>query len=176
MAKKEIQKGAKIDKNKIKTAITDLFTEAPNKLLNYKQIAHALDMRTGAQKQLVIEALNALLEQGHLEQVSYGKFRLNLRQSYVTGTLDRQSIAKKTYLIPDDGGEPIFIAERSMGCALNGDHVNVLLYPRRKNREEEGEVVEVLKRAKTEFVGILEVQPNFAFLNIGRKYLAHNIF
>ncbi|MBP7965561.1 MAG: ribonuclease R [Paludibacteraceae bacterium] len=176
MAKKEIQKGAKIDKNKIKTAITDLFTEAPNKLLNYKQIAHALDMRTGAQKQLVIEALNALLEQGHLEQVSYGKFRLNLRQSYVTGTLDRQSIAKKTYLIPDDGGEPIFIAERSMGCALNGDHVNVLLYPRRKNREEEGEVVEVLKRAKTEFVGILEVQPNFAFLNIERKYLAHDIF
>lgn len=176
MAKKEIQKGAKIDKNKIKTAITDLFTEAPNKLLNYKQIAHALDMRTGAQKQLVIESLNALLEQGHLEQVSYGKFRLNLRQSYVTGTLDRQSIAKKTYLIPDDGGEPIFIAERSMGCALNGDHVNVLLYPRRKNREEEGEVVEVLKRAKTEFVGILEVQPNFAFLNIERKYLAHDIF
>ena len=176
MAKKETQKGAKIDKNRIKTAITDLFEEVPNKLLNYKQLSHALDMRTGAQKQLVIEALNALLEQGHLEQVSYGKFRLNLRQSYVTGTLDRQSIAKKTYLIPDDGGEPIFIAERSMGCALNGDHVNVLLFPRRKNREEEGEVVEVLKRAKTEFVGILEVQPNFAFLNIERKYLAHDIF
>lgn len=176
MAKKETQKGAKIDKNRIKTAITDLFAEVPNKLLNYKQLSHALDMRTGAQKQLVIEALNALLEQGHLEQVSYGKFRLNLRQSYVTGTLDRQSIAKKTYLIPDDGGEPIFIAERSMGCALNGDHVNVLLFPRRKNREEEGEVVEVLKRAKTEFVGILEVQPNFAFLNIERKYLAHDIF
>ncbi len=176
MAKKETQKGAKIDKNRIKTAITDLFAKVPNKLLNYKQLSHALDMRTGAQKQLVIEALNALLEQGHLEQVSYGKFRLNLRQSYVTGTLDRQSIAKKTYLIPDDGGEPIFIAERSMGCALNGDHVNVLLFPRRKNREEEGEVVEVLKRAKTEFVGILEVQPNFAFLNIERKYLAHDIF
>ena len=176
MAKKETKKGAKIDKNRIKTAITDLFAEVPNKLLNYKQLSHALDMRTGAQKQLVIEALNALLEQGHLEQVSYGKFRLNLRQSYVTGTLDRQSIAKKTYLIPDDGGEPIFIAERSMGCALNGDHVNVLLFPRRKNREEEGEVVEVLKRAKTEFVGILEVQPNFAFLNIERKYLAHDIF
>ena len=102
MAKKETQKGAKIDKNRIKTAITDLFAEVPNKLLNYKQLSHALDMRTGAQKQLVIEALNALLEQGHLEQVSYGKFRLNLRQSYVTGTLDRQSIAKKTYLIPDD--------------------------------------------------------------------------
>ena len=171
-----MQKAPKMSKNAIITAIINLFTEVPNKLLNYKQLSHALGMRTNAQKQLVIEALNTLLEQGHLEQVSYGKFRLNLRESYVSGTLDRQSIAKKTYLIPEDGGEPIFIAERSMGCALNGDRVKVLLYPRRKNHEEEAEVVEVLERAKTEFVGTLEVKPNFAFLNVGRKQLAHDIF
>lgn len=163
-------------KNEIATAIINLFAEAPKKLWNYKQLAHALGMRTQAQKQVVIEALNSLLEHGQLEQVSHGKFRLNLRQSYVTGILDRQSVAKKTYLIPDDGGEPIFIAERSMGCALNGDKVKVLLYPRRKNRDEEGEVVEVLERAKMEFVGILEVKPNFAFLNVDRKQLTYDIF
>ena len=176
MAKQNREKAPNMRKNAIGTAIINLFSEVPNKLLNYKQLSHALGMRTDAQKQLVIEALNTLLEQGQLEQVSYGKFRLNLRQNYVTGTLDRQSVAKKTYLIPDDGGEPIFIAERSMGCALNGDKVKVLLYPRRQNRDEEGEVVEVLNRAKTEFVGILEVKPNFAFLNVDRKQLVHDIF
>ena len=176
MAKQNREKAPNMRKNAVGTAIINLFSEVPNKLLNYKQLSHALGMRTDAQKQLVVEALNTLLEQGQLEQVSYGKFRLNLRQNYVTGTLDRQSVAKKTYLIPDDGGEPIFIAERSMGCALNGDKVKVLLYPRRKNRDEEGEVVEVLERAKTEFVGILEVKPNFAFLNVDRKQLVHDIF
>ena len=176
MAKQNREKAPNMRKNAVGTAIINLFSEVPNKLLNYKQLSHALGMRTDAQKQLVIEALNTLLEQGQLEQVSYGKFRLNLRQNYVTGTLDRQSVAKKTYLIPDDGGEPIFIAERSMGCALNGDKVKVLLYPRRQNRDEEGEVVEVLNRAKTEFVGILEVKPNFAFLNVDRKQLVHDIF
>jgi len=176
MAKQNREKAPNMRKNAIGTAIINLFSEVPNKLLNYKQLSHALGMRTDAQKQLVIEALNTLLEQGQLEQVSYGKFRLNLRQNYVTGTLDRQSVAKKTYLIPDDGGEPIFIAERSMDCALNGDKVKVLLYPRRQNRDEEGEVVEVLNRAKTEFVGILEVKPNFAFLNVDRKQLVHDIF
>ena len=176
MAKKNRETSPNMRKNAVVTAIVNLFSEVPNKLLNYKQLSHALGMRTDAQKQLVIEALNTLLEQGQLEQVSYGKFRLNLRQNYVTGTLDRQSVAKKTYLIPDDGGEPIFIAERSMGCALNGDKVKVLLYPRRQNRDEEGEVVEVLDRAKTEFVGILEVKPNFAFLNVDRKQLVHDIF
>lgn len=176
MANQNREKAPNMRKNAVLTAIVNLFAEVPNKLLNYKQLSHALGMRTDAQKQLVIESLNTLLEQGQLEQVSYGKFRLNLRQNYVTGTLDRQSVAKKTYLIPDDGGEPIFIAERSMGCALNGDKVKVLLYPRRKNRDEEGEVVEVLERAKTEFVGILEVKPNFAFLNVDRKQLVHDIF
>lgn len=176
MAKKNRETSPNMRKNAVVTAIVNLFAEVPNKLLNYKQLSYALGMRTDAQKQVVIDALNTLLEQGQLEQVSYGKFRLNLRQNYVTGTLDRQSVAKKTYLIPDDGGEPIFIAERSMGCALNGDKVKVLLYPRRQNRDEEGEVVEVLDRAKTEFVGILEVKPNFAFLNVDRKQLVHDIF
>jgi ribonuclease R len=94
----------------------------------------------------------------------------------VTGVLDRESVAKKTYLIPDDGGERVWIAERSMGCALNGDRVEVVLFPRRKGKEQEGEVVEVLERKKTEFVGILEVKPTFAFLNIDKKLLTHDMF
>ena len=96
MAKKNRETSPNMRKNAVVTAIVNLFAEVPNKLLNYKQLSHALGMRTDAQKQLVIEALNTLLEQGQLEQVSYGKFRLNLRQNYVTGTLDRQSVAKKT--------------------------------------------------------------------------------
>jgi ribonuclease R len=63
-----------------------------------------------------------------------------------------------------------------MGCALNGDRVEVVLFPRRKGKEQEGEVVEVLERKKTEFVGILEVKPTFAFLNIDKKLLTHDMF
>lgn len=174
------QKGNSKTPNKrqpaLMSAVINIFNNVPNKILNYKQLSHLLDMHTNSERQLVMTALENLLEQGLLEQVSYGKFRLNQRQSYITGTLDRQTVAKKTYLIPDDGGESVFIAERSMGCALNGDKVKILLYPRRKNREEEGEVVEVLQRAKTEFVGVLEVKPNFAFLSVDRKQLVHDMF
>jgi ribonuclease R len=174
------QKGNSKTPNKrqpaLMSAVINIFNNVPNKILNYKQLSHLLDMHTNSERQLVMTALENLLEQGLLEQVSYGKFRLNQRQSYITGRLDRQTVAKKTYLIPDDGGESVFIAERSMGCALNGDKVKILLYPRRKNREEEGEVVEVLQRAKTEFVGVLEVKPNFAFLSVDRKQLVHDMF
>ena len=180
MAKKKSSgnpgKTTKLRKQDLMRSIMAIFNRVQTKPLNYKQISHALDIKRDAQKQLVVAALDELEAVGEIVQVQNGKYRLNLRMNSVTGILDRQTVAKKTYLIPDDGGEPVFIAERSMGCALNGDRVKVLLYPRRKGREQEGEVAEVIERKKTEFVGILEVQQNFAFLNMDKKQLAHDIF
>ncbi len=176
MGKNRAQDGRSCRKSALKSALVQVFSETPNKPLNYRQLSYALGLHSDAQKRLVVEALDALCEQGTLVQVAMGKYRLNLRQNYITGTLDRQTVAKKTYLVPDDGGELVFVAERSMGCALNGDHVKVMLYPRRKEREPEGEVVEVLHRAKNEFVGILEVKSSVAFLNIDRKQLVHDLF
>ncbi len=176
MGKNREQNGRGCRKSALMSALMQIFSETPNKPLNYRQLSYALGLRSDAQKRLVVEALDALCEQGALVQAAMGKYRLNLRQNYITGTLDRQTVAKKTYLIPDDGGELVFVAERSMGCALNGDHVRLLLFPRRKEREPEGEVVEVLHRAKNEFVGILEVKSSVAFLNVDRKQLVHDLF
>ncbi len=180
MAKKKSpgnpEKTTKLKKKDLMRSIMAIFDEVQTKPLNYKQIAHTLGIKQDAQKQLVVNALDELEAVGEIVQVQNGKYRLNLRMNSVTGILDRQTVAKKTYLIPDDGGEPVFIAERSMGCALNGDHVKVMLYPRRKGKEQEGEVTEVIERKKTEFVGILEVKQNFAFLNMDKKQLTHDIF
>ncbi|MDR1592548.1 MAG: ribonuclease R [Prevotellaceae bacterium] len=153
-----------------------IFENAPNRPFNHKQIAYALGLTSEQDKQQIINHLFDLCAQGQIIETEHGRFRYNPRQSYVTGVIDRQSAARKTYLIPDDGGEPVFIAERSMNCALHGDTVRVLLYPRRRGREQEGEVTEIIKRARTEFVGILEVKGTFAFLNMDKKQLLHDIF
>ena len=179
MAKKENRSDRRakgVRKPEMATLTMRFFEENPNKVVNYKQISHALGFKTDQQKQLLTDVLYDLADQGQLSVVDHGKFRMNQRKRYVEGVIDRRSVAKKTMLIPDDGGEPIFIAERSMGTALDGDRVKVLLFPKRKSQNQEGEVVEVLKRARTEFVGILEVKPTFAFLNMDKKQLTHDIF
>ena len=91
------------------------------------------------------------------------------------GTIDRQSVAHKTYLIPDDGSEQVFIAERSMNRALNGDRVKVMLYPLRRKKELEGEVVEIIKRAREQFVGIIDSQHGITILKANNKQLPMNI-
>ncbi len=177
MAKKTTNNSAAGNGRKSLTnKIIALFSEQPTRNFNYKQVAAAIGAKRTEEKRLVIEILSDMEFSGIIQQSAIGKYRANIRTSYVTGTLDRQSVAKKTYLIPDDGGERIFIADRSMGCALNGDHVEVMLFPRRRGREQEGEVTKVLQRNKTEFVGILEVKPTFAFLNIDKKQITHDMF
>lgn len=169
-------KPTRFRKNDVLKAIVEKFNSEPTRTFNYKQISAAVGAKNTTQKQMVISLLSDLELSGQIQQVTIGKFRANMRKTYICGVLDRQTIAKKTFLIPDDGGEPVFIAERSMGCALNGDHVEVMLYPRRKGKPQEGEVVNVIKRLKTEFVGILDVKPSFAFLNVDKKQLTHDIF
>lgn len=142
---------------------------------NYRQLLSIVGLKP-TDKDILINILDTLADQGRIVATERGKYRVNLRGNHVTGILDRQSVAKKTYLIPDDGGRQILIPERAMGCALNGDHVEVACYPHRPGKEPEGEVVRVIERKKNEFVGILEVKEHFAFLNVDKKLLTHDIF
>lgn len=164
----------KKSKAAIVSKIMELFESNPQKSMNYKQVLAALDLKR-KHKDDIIALLDDLAMSGNIQVVDRGKYRANLRLNYITGVIDRQSVAKKTYLIPDDGGENILIPERSMGCAMNGDRVEVVLYPRKKHKEQEGEVVTVIERKKTEFVGILEVKKYTAFLVVDRKQLPYDI-
>ena len=100
MAKKKSSgnpgKTTKLRKQDLMRSIMAIFNRVQTKPLNYKQIAHALDIKRDAQKQLVVAALDELEAVGEIVQVQNGKYRLNLRMNSVTGILDRQTVAKKT--------------------------------------------------------------------------------
>lgn len=166
---------SRINKESLISQIMDLFISNPQKPMNYKQVMAAFGLKQ-KHKEVVISLLDELALSGNVQVVDRGKYRANMRLNFITGVIDRQSVAKKTYLIPDDGGEKILIPERSMGCAMNGDRVEVALYPRKKNKEQEGEVVTVIERKRDEFVGILEVKKYSAFLVVDRKLLPYDIF
>ena len=155
--------------------ISEIFRNNPTKSFNYKQISHAIGFEKKEHKSLVDNALIDMCEQKILRQVAKGKFVANIKASYIVGTIDRQSVAHKTYLIPDDGSEQVFIAERSMNRALNGDRVKVMLYPLRKKKELEGEVVEIIKRAREQFVGIVDSKHGITILKANNKQLPMNI-
>ena len=155
--------------------ISDIFRNNPTKSFNYRQISHAIGLNRKEDKNAVGDILLDMAEQKIIRQVSQGKFIANITAAYITGTIDRQSVAHKTYLVPDDGSESVFIAERSMNRALNGDKVKVMLYPLRRKKELEGEVVEIIERARERFVGIIDSKHGVTILKANNKQLPMNI-
>ncbi len=152
-------------------SVMEIFLSNPLNKFNYKQVAARLGVSDNASKDLVRDIIERLSESGELEGNKQGKYQLNKRSdrfprketAYVTGTVDMKQTGK-AYVIPDDKSEDVFISPTSTGHSLHGDKVRVMLFPKRKGKKTEGQVVEILKRNKKQFVGTLEVSRNFAFL------------
>jgi ribonuclease R len=171
----EKTRAGRIRKKDLILAIMTQFQENSGRVFNYQQISNILGLTKQALKTMVAECLAELALQDYLIEVSTGKYKFNERGLYVEGTIKR-SRNGKNYLNPDDGGTPIFIAERNSGHAMDGDRVRVMHSAKKAFSDPEGEVVEVLEHSDNTYVGILEVEKNYAFLITDSKKLANDIF
>jgi ribonuclease R len=161
--KKRVRKVATYDKKNLKKAMLSLMYEDPAKTFNYRQIASYLGIKDEESRKLVNVSLEELYENGYLDLQGHGKYRLKSRGGYVTGILDMQSRGY-AYVRSEEVDTPVNIASRNMMYAMSGDKVRVHLFARRKGHDLEGEIVEVIERAKKQFVGTIERINTFAFL------------
>lgn len=176
MAKsKERKAGKRMKKNDLANILMNFFHSKSTEVLSLKYIFSELRLTTHPLKMLCVEILNELKEGEYIAEVDKSKFRLNDRGTEMTGTFFRKSNGKNSF-IPDEGGDPIFIAERNSAHAMNKDKVRIAFYAKRKNHDAEGEVVEILQRANDTFVGTLEVANSYAFLVTENRTLANDIF
>lgn len=184
MTKKQSRRKSKKkgSKNAFAESVLGVFASNPFRTFNYKQISGQLGINDKASRDLVNITLLDLVESGAVTETSPGKYQLSEEyvareevRKYVTGTVDMKQTGK-AYLIRDDGGEDVFIASNNTYHALNNDKVKVFLFPERKGRKTEGQIVEILQRSKSQYVGIVEVSKNFAFLVADNKSMPVDIF
>jgi ribonuclease R len=152
-----------LNKKELKKLILDRCYDDPKRVLNYKKVASELGIQDPVLRQLVSVSLEELVDDGYLEQKQRGNFTLKERTGYIVGTIDMTQKGH-AYLMSDETAEDIFIPAANLNRALNGDKVRVYLNAKRKKKQPEGEVVEIIERAKTNFVGTVSLSRNFAFL------------
>jgi len=167
--------GKRLTKREIINRIVNLFNSYPREKMNYKQVSAEIGVTTQVNKLLVNEILSALQADDFLIEEDRGKYRLNGLGTIAIGAFERKPNGKNSF-IPEGGGNPIFVAERNSMHAMNGDRVKVQILAKRKRRDPEAEIIEILERAKNVFVGTLEVQKDYAFLIVDNKILANDIF
>ncbi|MBN1340696.1 MAG: ribonuclease R [Bacteroidales bacterium] len=167
--KKSISKG-KYEKNSFVKEVFNVFLSNPNRAFNFRQVSKAMNVSDQAGKQLVKEIIEKLSSAREIMELNRGKFRLHpenlsklAKQNTVTGIVDMKQTGK-AYILCEGMEEDIYIAANNTNRALNGDEVKVLLFPKRKGRKTEGRIIEVVKRSKRHYVGVLDVVKDYGFL------------
>ncbi|MBO7488954.1 MAG: ribonuclease R [Bacteroidales bacterium] len=170
--------------DKLATQILKIFANAPFTAFNYKQISSKVGAYDKAQRQLVQATVYEMAEAKILVEEGRGKYKINpkhinddlLPKNYLVGTIDMKQTGK-AYVIPnEEGREDVMIAPNYTRHALHGDTVKVLMFPQRKMHKPEGQVVEILQRAKTRFVGRIQKMEKFAFLVCDNRNMVVDIF
>lgn len=165
------QKSRKSTQLSLKQQINRFFSDFPVKSYNYKQVCGKLGIQDKQKRNAVLSMLEILTAEEFLIETGKGLYKLNPAAAgfhqppppSVTGRIEMKQTGK-AYVISEECEEDIMIAPNNVSHAIDGDTVKVQLFPKRSGRKIEGEIVEILHRHRTKFVGIVSVGRKMAFL------------
>ena len=162
----------------IKNLTRDIFKILNNdtsKFYNYKQIAAKLGVKNSDGKTQILKKLAELKETKKIKEVDRGKYQIIIDKKYHIGTLDITSNGNG-YFISEDFDKDIFIPSNNLGKGLQNDTVKAFVYKRNRSNKLEADIIEIIERDKTTFVGVLQMSKNFGFVLCDNQKMYTDIF
>jgi ribonuclease R len=148
----------------LREAALNIFTKSPDKPLNYKQVAKRLEIEDQNDRNELQKVIHQLKMSGDLQEVSAGQYRMRRMPSpQLIGKVDLTA-AGAAFVTVEGIDKDIYIEPRKVRQALQGDTVKLSVYARQKGSRIEGEIVEILQRAKETYVGVIKASKSFAFV------------
>lgn len=175
MTKKKKKKKSRPKIDNLSKSILSIFRQEPKKILNHKQIASRLGLEDTSSRNQIVKKLSKLAANDKIEEVERGKFRGRENPNLIEGILDMTSRGDG-YVMVEGMDDDIFVRQKKLNKALHGDRVMLNIHKRRGSHKLEGEIIQVLERKKTEFVGVLEMQENFGFVVVQDPKMYVDIF
>ncbi|SRX52589.1 ribonuclease R [Aequorivita sp. CIP111184] len=155
--------------------ILNILRKDHSQAFNYKQIAAKLQLDDPSSRNQIVKKLKDLQGKGTIQEIERGKYILTPSQNYYTGRVDIAGRGQG-YIIVEDLEDDIYVSNKNLNKALNGDIVEVYVFKRKKGGKTEGEITKIIERKRTEFVGTIQVQENFAFVDVTDYKMYTDIF
>jgi ribonuclease R len=172
---KRLRKPVKKEKD-FSEKIIKILSQSANKAFNYKQIGAKLELDDTQSRNQIIKDLKILASQSKIIESEPGKYLIKAEsKEYYEGKIDMTG-RKTAYFVCAELEEDVFIPTNNLNHALDKDLVKVYVYNRRKGKKPEGEVIEVMERNKTDFVGVIDIQKNFSFVSTANPKMYTDIF
>ncbi len=168
-------KGSEAERQALAERILEVLEKNSGQGLNYKQIAKRLGLNDPATRQILPGILSELRNQDKIQEVYQGRYRAKAARGFITGTVDMTRMGYG-FVVTEEMDDDVFVTAKNLKTALHGDKVKVRLFARRKGARPEGEVIEIVERWRTTFVGTVEMMPNFAFLIPDNKNMPFDLF
>ena len=156
--------------------VLDIFEQNGNTPLNYKQVAAKLNLNDPDDREVIHDILRDETKKRTLKEISHGKYQMLELKTFVEGRVDMTADGSAFIVTDDEFENDIFVAPRKLRTALNGDRVKVYVYAKSRGKNKEGEVIEILQRAKMEFTGIVKLSDRFALFIPDDRKMLHDIF
>lgn len=165
--KRSAIKGNKLSAFDLKTELIRIFKLHPDATFNPKQLSRRL--RISNSPDAIKNALEELLKEGKLVQPEEFRFKLAASTQKAFASKVHEGIVDMTrqgsaYIVCEGLDNDVFVSAKNMNTALHGDKVKLRVWIPRGRKKPEGEVVEVLERAKEHFIGTLWQYPEFALV------------
>ncbi|MCW9046671.1 MAG: ribonuclease R, partial [Gammaproteobacteria bacterium] len=142
--------------------------------MSHDHVLDRLEMRSPEQKEAIRRRLNAMLRDGQLIK--------NRRDSYVPvneeDLISGRVIAHPDgfgFLVPDEGGDDLFLHGRQMRTLLHGDRCVVQVSGIDRRGRREGAVINVIERANDRIVGRLFIESGVCFVVADNKRITQDI-
>ena len=155
--------------------VLHIFQQNPSKIFNYKQLSAALGLKDEKQRLLVASLLPTLEEKKIIISIEKGKYKLKTDAPYITGIIEVVSTGS-AYVIPDNGGDDVYVPARMIRNAFTGDRVKLYVFYNKKRGTREGEVIEIIERSKTEYVGTIQISGKYGFFVADSNKIHTDIF
>ena len=174
-SKKRGGQASGVSKEALTEQIIAILSKSPEQGFTYKQISKRLNITDSPARQMISDILRELTRKKTLQEIYQGKFRIVQPHGFITGTVDLTRMGYG-FITNDELEDDVFVTAKNLRTALHGDKVKIRLYAKRKGARPEGEVVEIIERSRTTFVGTVEVMPTFAFLIPDNKNMPFDLF
>lgn len=155
--------------------VRKVFTQNSDSSLTHKQVCTLIDVRDAALRKLVFTVLEEEVKAGFLKSVGHGVYAIQSQKSLLEGTI--QLTARGAgYVILDDGeSSDVLVHQKNLNHALDGDRVRVQI-TKKGGAKKEGVIIDVLERERTQFVGTIQEEENYAFLIPDNTRVGTDIF
>jgi len=164
MSRKKI-KGDKLKAGDLRKAILNELKRNARKQYNPKQLIRKLKIKNSQDS--VSDALAKLVADKLVNDKGDFKYQISrdaeekTSKKFTTGLVD-MTRSGSAYIVTDGEADDVFVIARRLGNAQNGDKVKIRVWTPNGRRKPEGEVVEVLERSVSHFVGKLQIHEKYA--------------